>query len=142
MCQQQGKTSRNGKRAVQLAGSAVEGSLDLDLVFLFLSSFPVMVAWSLSRKLRPVRHRRNLLTSGRHGIRRGGADASPLRARPSVRMEAIKHLVGRSVLHFQSRNSVNLVNPVKNPRILAYGVIIKSLPRNALNLFYKKSQLF
>jgi len=31
--------SRTGKRAIQLAGSAVEGSLDLDLDFLFLSSF-------------------------------------------------------------------------------------------------------
>jgi hypothetical protein len=32
--EQQSKTSRTGKRAIQLAGSAVEGSLDLDLVFL------------------------------------------------------------------------------------------------------------
>jgi hypothetical protein len=39
---QQSKTSRTGKRAIQLAGSAVEGSLDLDLAFLFLSSFPAM----------------------------------------------------------------------------------------------------
>ena len=31
---QQSKTSRTGKRAIQLAGSAVEGSLDLDLPFL------------------------------------------------------------------------------------------------------------
>ena len=46
---QQGKTSRTGKRAIQLAGSAVEGSLDLVLVFLFLSSFPAMAAWSFSR---------------------------------------------------------------------------------------------
>ena len=46
---QQNKTSRTGKRAIQLAGSAVEGSLDLDLAFLFLSSFPAMAAWSLSR---------------------------------------------------------------------------------------------
>jgi hypothetical protein len=36
--------SGTGKRAIQLAGSAVEGSLDLDLVFLFLSSFPAMAA--------------------------------------------------------------------------------------------------
>jgi hypothetical protein len=49
MREQQSKTSRTGKRAIQLAGSAVEGSLDLDLVFLFLSSFPAMAAWSLSR---------------------------------------------------------------------------------------------
>jgi hypothetical protein len=40
MLQQQNKTSRTGKRAIQLAGSAVEGSLDLDLDSLFLSSFP------------------------------------------------------------------------------------------------------
>jgi hypothetical protein len=46
---QQSKTSRTGKRSVQLAGSAVEGSLGLDLVFLVLSSFPAMVVWSLSR---------------------------------------------------------------------------------------------
>jgi hypothetical protein len=38
--QQRGKTSRTGMRAIQLAGSAVEGSLGLDLLFLFLSSFP------------------------------------------------------------------------------------------------------
>jgi hypothetical protein len=43
------KTSRIGKRAIQLAGSAAKGSLDLDLVFLFLSSFPATAAWSLSR---------------------------------------------------------------------------------------------
>jgi hypothetical protein len=47
--QQQNKTSRTGKRAIQLAGSAVEGSLDLDLILLVLSSFPAMAAWSLSR---------------------------------------------------------------------------------------------
>jgi len=44
---QQSKTSRTGKRAIQLAGFAVEGlasakpgSLGLDLPFLFLSSLP------------------------------------------------------------------------------------------------------
>jgi hypothetical protein len=42
--QQHDKTSRTGKRAIQLAGSAVEGSLGLDLLFLFLSSFPATVA--------------------------------------------------------------------------------------------------
>jgi hypothetical protein len=43
------RTSRTGKRAIQLAGSAIEGltsaqpaSLDLDLLCLFLSSLPVM----------------------------------------------------------------------------------------------------
>jgi hypothetical protein len=53
--QQQSKPSRTGKRAIQLAGSAVEGlasakppaqpgslGLNLDLLFLFLSSFPAM----------------------------------------------------------------------------------------------------
>jgi hypothetical protein len=34
MCEQQGKTSRTGKRAIQLAGFAVECLLILDLVFL------------------------------------------------------------------------------------------------------------
>jgi hypothetical protein len=43
MCQQQGKTSRTGKRAIQLAASAVEGSLDLDLLFSVLFSFPAAV---------------------------------------------------------------------------------------------------
>ena len=43
---QRDKTSRTGKRAIQLAGSSVEGSLDL--IFLVLSSFPAMTAWSLS----------------------------------------------------------------------------------------------
>jgi len=46
---QRDKTSRTGQRAIQLAGSAAKGSLDLDLVFLFLSSFPATAAWSLSR---------------------------------------------------------------------------------------------
>jgi len=46
---QRDTTSRTGQRAIQLAGSAVKGSLDLDLVFLFLSSFSTMAAWSLSR---------------------------------------------------------------------------------------------
>jgi len=45
--QQQSKTSRTGKRAIQLAGSAVEAPLGLDLVFLFLTSVPGMAAWSL-----------------------------------------------------------------------------------------------
>src|ERR1700730_14098549 len=40
--QQRSKTSRTGKRAIQLAGSAVEGSLGLDLSFRFLSCFPAM----------------------------------------------------------------------------------------------------
>jgi len=31
---------RTGQRAIQLAGSAVEDSLGLALIFLFLSSFP------------------------------------------------------------------------------------------------------
>jgi hypothetical protein len=47
--QQRSKSSRTGKRAIQLAGSAVEGSLGLDFIFLFSSSFPAMAAWSLSR---------------------------------------------------------------------------------------------
>lgn len=50
---QHDKTSRTGKRAIQLAGSAVEGSFGLDLVFLFLSSFPAMAAWSLNRYHKP-----------------------------------------------------------------------------------------
>jgi len=33
---QRAKTSRTGYRAIQLAGSAAKGSLDLDLVFLLL----------------------------------------------------------------------------------------------------------
>jgi hypothetical protein len=44
-----GYNEQNRSRAIQLAGSAVEGSLDLDLLFLFLSSFPAMAACSLSR---------------------------------------------------------------------------------------------
>jgi hypothetical protein len=46
---QQDQSSRIGWQAIQLAGSAAKGSLDLDLVFLFFSSLPAMVAWSLSR---------------------------------------------------------------------------------------------
>jgi hypothetical protein len=42
--QQHNKTSKTGKRAIQLDGSAVEGSLDLDLIFLVLSSLPAMAA--------------------------------------------------------------------------------------------------
>jgi hypothetical protein len=38
--QQRSKTSRTGKRAFQLAGSAIESSLDLDLIFLFSYSLP------------------------------------------------------------------------------------------------------
>jgi hypothetical protein len=41
--------SKTGKRAIQLAGSAVEGSLDLDLIFLVLSSLPAMAALFLSQ---------------------------------------------------------------------------------------------
>ena len=36
ICQQRSKTSRTGTRATQIAGSAVEGSLDLDLFFDFV----------------------------------------------------------------------------------------------------------
>ena len=54
MCEQQSKTSRTGKRAIQLAGSAGEGSSGLDLAFLFLSSFPPRVAWSSRRQSHPV----------------------------------------------------------------------------------------
>jgi len=46
--------SGTGKRAIQLAGSAVEGSLDFDLVFLFLSSFPATAAWFLNRPNLPA----------------------------------------------------------------------------------------
>jgi len=49
MCKNRIKTSRTGWRGIQLAGSAVESSLGLDSVFLFSSSFPLMVARSLSR---------------------------------------------------------------------------------------------
>jgi hypothetical protein len=45
MCHQQSTTSRTGKGAIQRAGSAAKGSLDLDLVFLFLSPFPATAAW-------------------------------------------------------------------------------------------------
>lgn len=39
MRQQRAKTSRTGQRAIQLAGSAAKGSLDLDLVFCFCPLF-------------------------------------------------------------------------------------------------------
>jgi len=47
MSKQQSKTSRTGSRAIQLAGSAVEGSLGFALILFVLSSFPAMAAWSL-----------------------------------------------------------------------------------------------
>ena len=43
---QRAKTSRTAERAIQLAGSAVKRSSDLDLVFLFLYSLPAMATWS------------------------------------------------------------------------------------------------
>jgi len=42
--QQQSRTSGTEKRTIQLAGSAVEDSLDLGLDFLFLFSSPPMAA--------------------------------------------------------------------------------------------------
>ncbi|MGO8699611.1 MAG: hypothetical protein ACLQVY_18080 [Limisphaerales bacterium] len=47
--QQRDKMSRTGKRAIQLAGSAVEGSLDLDFDLLGFVLLSGNGAWSLSR---------------------------------------------------------------------------------------------
>src|SRR5258705_9435574 len=48
MSKQRSKTSSTGSRAIQLAGSAVEGSLGFALIWFVLSSFPAMAS-SLSR---------------------------------------------------------------------------------------------
>jgi len=42
---QRNKTGRTGTRAIQLAGSAVESPLGLDLLLLFLSSLSALVAF-------------------------------------------------------------------------------------------------